>query len=152
MFRSYWFVAFAFQLTAVLCFALTELAIFGAVGPFLSIGVLSLAIVGCYVWKASRTEKWPRRQHILPLANRFGWCWSVVSVLAYGVLALSNPQSLEYDLINLFWIVPLLAGAIWLGVSVITLCVGDLIATIYDTAPVTEPGSFRDHPSEYWRD
>jgi len=152
MFRVYWVVSFAVQLFVVLCTVTAELVLFDAIGPFLSIGMLSISIVGCYVWKATRTEQWPKRQHILPLANRFGICWSVVSIITYVGLVYLKPESMEYDLLNLLWIVPVLGAAVWLGVSVITLCLGDLIATIFNTSPEVKSGSFRDHPSEYWRD
>ena len=142
-------VLWLLPLGQLLCFATTvtiEYYLMQRVGPLFSIGVLSVFTFFMYVWIASTRKQWPQREEVLRLGSRSGIVFGLVGAVCYGIAFFRFPTQFEFSQQHLLWIVPLLGSAIWLGMTILGVCIGDTVATMYKVHRKKEHYSFRDFP------
>ena len=135
------------QVICVVLSATIEYQVRSTVGLIFPLLALLLVTFLVYLRVASQREKWPQRGVVLGLASRSGLVFGIAASTGYVCAFFSIPEQFDFAAHHLFWVVPLLSGAAWLGVTIIGICVGDTVATMYKVHPSKkEKASFRDFP------
>ena len=123
-----------------------EYWLFGAIGPLAPVSSFVLGTFLIYAWIGSKKQRWPQRTDIIQMARRSGFIFGALCSLGYGGAYWMAPEYFSFASYHLVWIVPMLAAAIWVGTFIVSVCVGDTVATMYDTYPRKGEHSFRMHP------
>ena len=138
-----------FQLVFVVIGGLIEYWAFGSVGPLLQVLVFIAVTFAVFLRVGSKSQEWPQRKDTMQAAKKSGIAMAAIACIGYGFGCVFMPQHFVQELQHLLWIMPLLFAAVWLGVTIVCLCVGDTVATIYNVYPRRNKTiGFRHYPGD----
>lgn len=126
------------QLSLVVVLAVLEHALVGGNGLIWPIIALFCgAVCAMWLWGRGR-DCWPRRADVLSCAMYTGGAWWLLGAVSYGAMSMLWPQSTDLSP-QTVWMFSPVVGLLWGGAAlVLTLCAGDLTATVLGVHDVVD--------------